>query len=912
MPMRITHSQNAASAKRYFELSDYLESDPNPILKGHWFGKGSALLGLEGEVDKELFDRLVENKMPFSDSLLTQRLRADRRCGTDLTFTTPKSVSVLWAATQDDDILRAVQSAAHETIGELEKVAQTRVNHARGSMSLAKTGNVVGASWLHTTARPVDGYPDPALHVHCYVINATRASDRWTAVDLSAVVKDSGLYEAVFQSKLAEQMREIGYPIEASARDFEIAGFDRDTIEKFSRRTAVIEAEAEEKGITDAFEKGQLGAKTRDKKSANEIEPNELPTKWRSLLNAEERSLIEELAAKTAGPRKEEMTAAGAIDHAISHCFERDSVVRESQLLRRATLNGIADLTYEEIRDHLATLPLIREGEDENAIVTTREILGEERGILAFAKQGKGEFAALAPEHDFKATWLSDEQKHAVSGILNSHNRVMIVRGVAGSGKTTLMRETIDAIEESGRRVTVLAPTAQAAHGVLADQEGFNADTLARFLVDEKLQSASAGGVVWIDEGALVGTRDLAKVCRIADQINCRLILSGDAKQHQPVAAGLPFKLLEERAGVTPFEIKTIRRQEDERYRQAVTELSNGHVELGLGKLDKLGFIKEISDGEQRYQTLARDYADLATPKEAPLVIAPTHAEREVVTEAIRDELKKRRVITGKRHVIETLQSKRLTEAERGDARNFTSGDVVEFVTKGKGGFKPGDRLEVGEVRDGKAFAKHSGKMVAIPLGSPKSFDVYRRVNREFSKGDVIRVTKNRKANKQSGEKRLNNGMVATITGFTKSGDLKLSNKQTLASNYQHFDHGFCQTSHSSQGRTQNHVLVAQSSLSFPATSPEQMYVSASRARKSMKIYTDQKSDLVAVAAKQRPAMNASDLAAPKALEVPASKSNPLKKQAERLRLAAASFARKQLERLRSWTMQTQQVEATR
>ncbi|MEO1530318.1 MAG: MobF family relaxase [Planctomycetota bacterium] len=263
MPMRINHSYNAAGTKRYLEVSDYLEADTNRFSKGRWFGKGAQLFGLEGDVDKAVFDRLVDNQHPFEDELLTQRQHANRRCGTDLTFTTPKSVSILWAETQDDAILQAVQRAAHDTLAELEKVAQTRVNHERGSMSLQKTGNLLGASFLHTTSRPVDGYPDPALHIHCYAVNATHTDGRWTAVDLSAVYRDSGLYEAIFQSKLAEQLKGLGYPVEPTSRDFEIAGFSRKTIDKFSRRTALIEAEAEARGITNALEKGQLGAKTR-------------------------------------------------------------------------------------------------------------------------------------------------------------------------------------------------------------------------------------------------------------------------------------------------------------------------------------------------------------------------------------------------------------------------------------------------------------------------------------------------------------------------------------------------------------------------------------------------------------------------------------------------------------------------
>ncbi|MEM8669448.1 MAG: MobF family relaxase [Planctomycetota bacterium] len=897
MPMRITHSKNAAGSKRYFELSDYLDQDPNHLLKGYWFGTGAKFLGLSGEVRKELFDRLIDNQMPFDDEKLTQRVRADRRVGTDLTFSAPKSVSLLWAVTEDNEILEAVQKSAHQTLADLEQDAQTRINHRRGHMSLAKTRNIVGASWLHTTSRPVDGYPDPNLHVHSFVINATKAKDRWTAVDLSAVVRDSGYYEAVFQSRLAENLQAIGYPVERNTRDFEIAGVKRATVEKYSRRTALIEQEAEERGITSPLVKGQLGAKTRDKKSESQVAMEDLPKKWRSLLDSKESKLFRQLTQKTDTPSAKN-DASKAVDFAIGHEFERESVIRERKLLRTAILHGIGEASVDDVQKAVAVRPLIREGIEDTALVTTREVLTEERALLSFVKAGKGQYPALAPNHQISRDWLSEEQKKAASGVLNSHDRVMIVRGVAGSGKTTLMRETIEAAEKSGNRVTVLAPTAEAAHDVLAKQEGFEAETLARFLVDESLQSKASGGVIWVDEGALVGTRDLSRLARIADAIDARIILSGDAKQHQPVAAGLPFQLLEQKAGVKPFEVKTIRRQEQEDYRSAVATLSSGQAESGLKKLDSLGFVTEIDDDQARYRQLAADYADSIQAKKSTLVIAPTHAERDAVVDAIRSELKSRAMIDKSERTVQTLQSKRLTAAQRTDSTNYTPGDVVEFVTRGKGGYKPGDRLTVSSIDGNRVLADGPGGKIAVPVDSPKSFDVYRPVERHIAKGDTLRITKNRRPDRHSGEKRLSNGSLVTLSGFAKNGDLKLSNGQTIPAQWGHVDYGNVLTSYGSQGKTFDRVLVAQGSLSYPASDPSQLYVSASRAREKMMIYTDRKADLYAAVSKHRIALNASDLAAQQPKGGARVQQSRLRKQVERLRLSAKRIATMQWQRI--------------
>lgn len=901
--MRVTHSRSSRGAKNYYNFSDYYDSGPSQ-LKGQWFGKGARLLGLSGDVQKEHFDRLVDNLMPFEDKRLTQRNHANRRVGTDITLSAPKSVSLLWAYTQDDEILQAVQKAAHDTLSDLEQDAQTRVNHARGNMTLKKTRNIVGASWLHTTSRPVDGYPDPSLHVHGFVINATHTGDRWTAVDLSTVVRDSGYYEAIFQSRLAQSMEALGYRTERSDRDFEIAGVSRGTIDKFSRRTAQIEEMAADLGIKNADAKGQLGAQTRDLKTTNTVAVQDLPEVWRGRLTETERGQFDRIGHRQYDDKAIRLTAAEAVDFATEHCFERESVVRERHLTKQAVLHGIGNATVDDVRNEMASREWIREGKEEKAEISTREVLAEEQALLTFVRKGRGSVAPMAAKHAIQRDWFSGEQKAAVTGILRSSDRVQILRGVAGAGKTTLMREAIGAIEDSGLHVAVLAPTAEAAHGVLREEEGFDANTLASFLADERAQKRAKGGLVWVDEGALVGMSDLAKLASVADQIDARIVLSGDAQQHQPVARGLPFHLLETQAGIKPLQVTEIRRQEDPGYKDAVSTLSRGDVEGGIEQLDNLGFIQEIEDEQERNKKLASDYADSIQAGKESLVIAPTHVEREVVTDAIRNELKHRGLVSKDEHSITTLKSRRLTAAQRSDAFNYAPGDIVEFVTRGKGGFKAGDRLKVTEVREGKVFAGPNGS-VEVPLQSPKSFDVYQEREQAFAVGDLIRITKNRRPDRDSSAKRLTNGSLVKLKGFTKTGYLKLSNGRTIPPEWGHIDHGVAVTSYGSQGKTFKHVFVAQSSLSFPASSPEQAYVSASRGKEKLSIYTDSKVALKEAVAHIRPARNASDLkqSQPKPAVRPRSR---LLKELSQIRLRAARFAREQIRRFSQWAGQQQ------
>ena len=910
--MRVFHQKSASEAKKYYSASDYYENGPEQ-LKGVWFGKGAELLGLDGFVDQTHFDRLADNLHPFENKRLTQRNHAQRRVLTDVTFSCPKSVSVFYGITEDSRIADAVQQAALETLSDLELDAQTRVNHKRGHLTYKPTKNIVGAAWLHLTGRPEDDpvygvHPDMQLHVHGAVLNCTFDSgkNRWTAVDLSNAVRDSGYYEALFQSRLATKMKNLGFAVERSEHNFEVVGIGRETIEKFSRRSSEINklvaagvahkiAATEKISIDEA--KGQLGQRSR-KSKASDYEVYELPEIWRGRLTDEETKQIEEISRGNIKIAKPKVTKKTAVDFATKHRFEKESVTRERHLLRDALMQGMGDVSAEEIQYELASRKWIREGEGADALLSTYEVLKEEQALLKFVRNGRGSVKPLAPDHKIQRDWLSDEQQQAVNGLLSSTERVQILSGAAGVGKTSLMQEAIEGIEQAGASVTVLAPTAEAAHDVLRAKEGFDAHTLASFLVDERTQESVRDGVIWVDEAGLAGTRDVAKLCRIADELDARIILSGDKRQHKPVAAGAPLRLLENQVGIVPHEVTKIRRQSGD-YREAVAHLSRGEVEEGFNRLDALGYVHEIQ-GDDRNQALAKAYADNLDAGKETLVIAPTHAEREIVTDAIREELKKRGHIHDQEHTVSVLKSRRLSEAEREDAFNYAQDDMIEFVRRGKGGFKAGDRLRVVSIEGDQVVAESNKGYVQVPISSPKSFDVYRCHDIQLAAGDTLRITKKNTAQK------LYNGTTVSLEGFTRDGQLKLSNGKTLALDWGHFDHGITVTSHASQGKTYDRVLVAQSSESFPASSPEQIYVTASRGKERVDIYSDNVEGLRRSIQRSQLPQNSSDLAQSKA-----AKQSMIQKATE-LRLRTQRLVAQHIERLQHWLKAEQNIQHAR
>jgi conjugative relaxase-like TrwC/TraI family protein len=824
--LRIIQNTSAAGAKSYYtsaSMADYYTEGQE--LAGIWRGKGAARLGLTGTVQKEAWEALCDNLHPATGAALTPRRKQDRRVGYDFNFHVPKSVSLLYGLTNDDRILEAFRASVDETMRDMESEVKTRVRKG-GKNEDRLSGNLVWGEFVHTTARPVNGIPDPHLHAHAFVFNVTfdDKENRWKAAQFGDLKHDASYFEAKFHARMAWRLGELGLPVERTRKGWEIAGIDKATLDKFSRRTALIEKVAHDKGITSDGEKDGVGAKTRERKQ-KDLTMDELRKEWRSRLSDEERSGLARLAASVGGSAVPEKVR-GAKEAALlatEHCFERKSVVEERELLTQALKRSVGLASVENAEQAVREQNLIVAERDGRRLVTTREVLVEEQRMTDFARRGRGACTPLGSgPHEFREQKLNAGQRSAVLHVLNSRDRVMIVRGAAGVGKTAMMREAVDAIETNGRQVFTFAPSADAS-GILRDQEGFrNADTVARLLVDEKLQQKIKGQVLWIDEAGLLGTRTMAQVFDLAEKSDTRIILSGDRRQHGSVERGAALRLLETEAGLVPASIKEIQRQKGN-YKQAVQALSEGRVRDGFDQLDELGWIREVPEGE-RYKVLAADYVAAVSAGKSALVVSPTHREGELITDEIRSQLRQAGNLGGEQHRFGVLTNTNLTLAQRQEAVNYRPGDVLVFHQNAKG-FKKGDRMVVGDT--------------PLPLDQASRFQVFHQDAMPVAAGDVLRVTRNGKT--ADGEHRLNNGAIYNVKGFTNSGGIRLANGWTISKEFGHLTFGYCVTSHASQGKTVDRVFIGQSSISEPASSREQFCVSASRGREQATIYTDDK-----------------------------------------------------------------------
>ncbi|WP_425400410.1 MobF family relaxase [Aeoliella sp.] len=888
-----TQSQSITGTQEYFEKvltqGDYYLGQE---ISGHWHGKGADILGVgQGSaVTKDEFFALLEGKHPITGDRLTQRLRKDRRPGMDLTFSVPKSVSLAWAILDDERVLQILREAVHETMRhDVEPLMQRRVRQGKHASSKQRTatGKLIYADFLHKTSRPVDGQPDPHLHVHAFVINWTEDNGKHYAAELEEIVRQRPSLQAKFDARLARKLQQLGYSVEhvrylqggRLKRGWEIKGVWRSIIEKFSRRTTQIEEYAAEHGIVDPTKKGQLGKLTRDKKDDGQSVA-ELQSRWREHLTPEEREAFAKLLrdksqGETEAARAHESERAmKSVEYALEHHLYRQSTVERYQVIATALEHGLT-LHPKDVEQALDKMDVICREVDvqghKRQLVTTRSVLDAERNLIRFARDGRGTRKSISrAEHEFSRDWLNKQQQAAIRYVLQSRDTVMAIIGGAGTGKTALMKEATEAIEKNGKNVFTFAPSTGAKE--VLEGEGFkNAQTVEHLIRNTKLHAKLKDQLIWVDEAGLVDVRSMNAVFTIAREQNARVVLSGDPRQHASPRRGEAMRLLEKEAGLEIARTELIQRQRG-KYRQAVNLISKGYeiVDQRTGKsgllagfdlLDSLGKIKEISSND-RHAELAKTYLGAIEKGKSSLVVAPTHAEAEAATSEIRSQLQQQGKLSQDQKCFTQYRSLNLTEAEKADPRTYDKHQqlVIQFHQNTAGKIKRGDRYQVMGVKDGKVELRglQNQEHKSLPLNATDRFEVYSENTLQLAVGDKVRfslggTTKDKKS-------RISNGRLDEIKGFDRQGNLILKNDWVVDKDYAHVDLGYVITSHASQGKDRDVAIAAMGSQSLPAINARQFYVTVSRGREDVVLFVDDKAKVRSAIQRSGEQMSATEM----------------------------------------------------
>ncbi|HFI1521749.1 TPA: conjugative transfer relaxase/helicase TraI [Escherichia coli] len=167
-------------------------------LDSRWMGEGAEKLGLKGEVASADMDAVRQGKLPDGSDLSRMVNGVNKhRSGYDLTFSAPKSVSVMALVGEDRRFIEAHNRAVAVVMQEVEKLVSARITE-EGKTETVLTGNMVAALYNHDTSRDLD----PQLHTHALVFNATFAGEKWRSLASDTRMK-TGFSENLYATKIA-------------------------------------------------------------------------------------------------------------------------------------------------------------------------------------------------------------------------------------------------------------------------------------------------------------------------------------------------------------------------------------------------------------------------------------------------------------------------------------------------------------------------------------------------------------------------------------------------------------------------------------------------------------------------------------------------------------------------------------
>ncbi len=863
----------AAKAETYYEekysQDDYYTEKQRVV--GQWSGRGAEELGLSGEVATEDFRAVLRGLRPASGEVLVHKANGydDRRAGWDATFNAPKSVSIQGLVGDDHRLIEAHRKAVSRALEELEQYALSR---RRGGSEWVVTGNIVAARFDHIAARPAsgvkDGYgPDPHLHTHVVIANMTRRPDgQWRGLDPIEIYRAQSFATAVYRSELAREVQQLGYEITIAGRDgrWELDGYTREQVMAFSRRRRDIEQALAREGLAGAKAAQNIAHRTR--LSKDHRDEDGLKAEWRSRAlryGIEVERLLSQSHLRGPIQFRHPEKAEEAVRQSIAENSEREAVIDRRALEAKALQHamGQADLRRICVESDRFQQDgrLIVAGDSVNSprgAYTTPDMIALERGNIELMRTGQGSAVAIGSSSQIRQ-WASQrnllpDQTAVAELTLVSTDWITSIEGRAGAAKTTTVGAIREFAENQGYAVYGFAPTTRAVKSL--SEAGVSARTVASLLESHSARDAS--NEVWIvDESSLLSTRQVNRLLgKARDQSVDRIVFVGDQRQHHAIEAGRPIYQMQEN-GMLIARLDTIRRQYDPELREAVIHAAKGEIHESLAILESRGDLREFGDIEQRREQIAREYVAAHASGQRVLVVSPANDERRELNKTIRAEL----ILRGHVSVFGTEQSilvnRGLSGAQRAMAYNYEEGDVIRF-TRGskqfvipKGGY---GRVEAVD-RDANVLTVNTGDGRRVQYNPVRLFgvEVFHEDRRVLAQGDRIQFRAPDRALDVA------NGDFATIKAIdARRAVLCLDNGKQLSvasDRLRHLDHGYASTSHSAQGATVDRVIVdVDTRLSPELVNRKQFYVSISRARKSLAIYTDDRAQLPRVASRSR------------------------------------------------------------
>lgn len=917
--LSVASVRSAGGAANYFAKDDYYVGEHASEVSG-WGGRGAVELGLSGEVEKQVFEDLLKGKLPDGEQIGDPERR---RAGIDLTFSMPKSASVLAYVAGDVRLLAAHMQAVRQTMGWVEKTfaeGRTYVDNPKGDP--LRTSHLTYALFQHDTSRKLD----PQAHIHVVVANLTKVAGNWQALFNDELWKNNSLIGSVYHAALRTMIEDLGYQTRQTGKhgQFEIEGVPKPVLTAFSQRREDVLAKAAEVGITTPQGRDALVIRTRDAK-VNLEDRDGLRAEWgerAAALGFDGKAMVAEAEARagqgaqkqtafdslrqmasvaaqwaeslrvwlrpgdplvTSGMARLSLSATEvgtemAVASAIRILGQREAAFPIHEVSRTALDLGIKGVTIEAVEARVQVLAdrgqLIfgTSGRPDRSVthVTTPEHIAEERRLLEGIDAGRGiagpvltagDAATRLQEHSGDRP-LSGEQLDAGILALSSSDRTVVIQGVAGAGKTTLISAMAETAKSEGRQVLGLAQ-ANTMVEMLKSDARIEAQTVSSF-VNQHLRAALAGQgeafeasraalkdtMLVLDEASLVANKQMNDLVTIANRLGLdRLVMIGDRAQLQPIDAGKAFTLIQQhRPAMAQLDVS--HRQRSEHMKAVASLTRGGHFKDAFEVLGE----RVVSSGADFREVAARKWLELsAEDREKTALYASGRGTRAHLNALVQDGLKAEGSLRGEGLAISRLESVNLTREEMRYAGNYRSGQVLEVIGRDcPAGLERGTYDVVGVSAKGVVSLRDTeGKRIRFrpdrldPNDKRDHLALSERETLRLHEGDRIRWTANDKA------RGLFNSASADVVAITRNG-VEVRTSEGVNIVLAHGDRmlsrlglAYAINMHQAQGMTTDQGIGVMHSAERHLSNQRLTHVMATRVRDDLTIYTNDRDALL-------------------------------------------------------------------
>lgn len=673
---------SAKLAATYYQehSADYYVEDLDH--RGQWMGQGAKELGLEGAVDRQEFQLALAGYVAGEE--VQNAGKENRQMGWDLTFSAPKSVSIVWAGAKGDlrqEIEIAHQRAIQGAFAYLEEHTTTR--RGQGGV-IHEQASLVASRFNHYTSR--EG--DPQLHSHVVVANFSVRNDGTVGtIDSRTFYQHKMAAGALYQVELAWGMRNLGYKIEPGSKGtFRLKDVKVETERLFSKRDKQIDDLVSERGIKSyAGTRGIVLATRADKVNSNLLEREET---WGKEARENSVGLNVERGSMKFEPVKSNHQI---MMEACQKLTAQHSTFKENVLLRETAVASLGERSGLEVRE------LVTAAQKKDYVVcladgllTTPDMAKIEQGIMGQVKrmvgrEGCGVNADKAIEHgagNIRKFAFSEEQEIAIR-VATGNSALAVIQGRAGVGKSTMLSAVRHSYEQQDWKVQGIA-LAGAAAANLQKESGIESKTIASWLPQKELDKRT---VVIMDEAGMVGSKQMFEVIQKIEQKGAKLVLVGDDRQLQPIAAGGIFHAIDrEVAKIAPqysTVVEDIKRQKEPWMKDVVKTAAQGRTGEVLESLDRKGKIEVYQNAQQARSALIEEFiAKNSQDFTKGLIITHRTHDAQKINEEIREKLQTQGVIEKKG--VEFANDQRNIVLAKGDRVIFNRNDYDLEVRNGQ------------------------------------------------------------------------------------------------------------------------------------------------------------------------------------------------------------------------------------